>query len=231
MDTTLTPIAPRTDERDRLIGRLAWVGAWSALVIGQLHALSRHATEEGSKDLDEQPLTRLWAEPAAEFFSPLLTWASPDTVYLSYGKLWLPVLVAATACAFVVRRRRKAVGYGRAEAWAWRIALTGYVGACVGIFAEYWTQWGAMNEALLEGVFFVLIPVVLVAMLGSTFLGVVLIRRGLGLAAWLLALSIPGLFVITTVTSLGNVWLPAAFAFGVLGRRIARAHRGDGVHR
>jgi len=31
--------------------------------------------------------------------------------------------------------------------------------------------------------------------------------------------------VISLVTSLGNVWLPMAFAFGILGRRIARAHR------
>ena len=32
------------------------------------------------------------------------------------------------------------------------------------------------------------------------------------------------MFVIPLVTSLGNVVLPIAFAFGILGRRIAREH-------
>ena len=41
------------------------------------------------------------------------------------------------------------------------------------------------------------------------------------LPAWLLALSIPSLVVISMVTSLGNVVLPIMFAFGILGRRLA----------
>jgi hypothetical protein len=60
-------------------------------------------------------------------------------------------------------------------------------------------------------------------MLGSTLLGVALLRRRMrpALPAWLLALSIPSLVVISMVTSLGNVVLPIMFAFGILGRRLA----------
>ena len=45
----------------RVIGRAAWVSAWATLALGQLHALARHATEDGRSDLD-LPLTKVWAE-------------------------------------------------------------------------------------------------------------------------------------------------------------------------
>lgn len=208
-------------EAQRRIGRLAWVMAWVALVVGQLHALARHQTEDGKADLD-LPLTAFWAEPAGDALRPLLDWASPDAVYLTYGKLWLPVFVTFTLCAFVVRRRRQPVGV---EKWAWRVALTGYTLACVAVAAEYWTQWGAMNDGLLEVVFLASVPIMLLTMLGSSFLGIVLLRRGLRLPAWLLALTFPLVLVITAITSLGNVVLPIAFAFGILGRRVALAEQ------
>ena len=204
---------------DREIGRFAWVMAWVGLVIGQVHALARFRTEDGRSDLD-LPLTGVWARPAGDLLSPLLTWADPDVVYLTYGKIWLPVFVAFTLCAFVVRRRRQPAGV---EKWAWRVALTGYVLACLSAFGEFWTQWGAMNEDLLDTVFLFTIPALLLTMLGSTFLGIVLLRRGLRLPAVLLTAAVPGIVVIPEVTSLGCVVLPIAFAFGILGRRVARA--------
>ena len=208
-------------EHQRRIGRAAWVMAWVGLVVGQLHALARVATKDGAGDLDEGYM-QLWAEPASTALAPLLDWSSPAVVYLTYGKVWGPVVGAATLAAFVVHRRRSVAGFRGAERWAWRIALTALVLATIGCFAEYWTQWGSGNEALLVAVFIVLVPALLLTMVGSTLLGIVLIRRGLGLPAWLLALTLPGLFVISEVTSLGSVFLPVAFAFGILGRRIAR---------
>lgn len=205
-------------QNERQIGRFAWFAAWFGLVIGQLHALARHRTEDGKSDL-ELPLTKVWAEPLGDLLSPLLDWGSADAVYLSYGKLWLPVFVAFTLCAFVVRRNRRPVGF---EKWAWRVALTGYVGACVSAFAEFWLMWTEVNETLLNGVFIVLIPFMLLTMIGSTMLGITLLRRGVKLPAWLLVAAVPGFLLITEVTSMGNVVLPVAFAFGVWGRRIAR---------
>lgn len=221
MTTTKTTSLRAAGAHDRTIGRLAWASAWFGLVIGQLHALSRFRTEEGREDL-QLPFTRAWAEPAGDLLSPLLTWADPDVVYTTYGKLWLPVFVAFTAMAMVARRHRAPRGFERG---AWRVVLTAYVAACVCVTAEYWTQWGTEPNALLELVFLVLIPVMLVTMLGTTVLGATLLAKGYRprLAAVLLALALPGAFAITTFTSMGNVVLPIAFAFGIVGRRVAMA--------
>jgi hypothetical protein len=208
------------DNHQQRIGRIAWVMAWAGLVIGQLHALARYRTEDGVSDLD-LPLTGWWAEPAGDFLSPLLTWASADTVYYTYGKLWVLVFVAFTAGAFVAYRRR--VPQGK-ERWVWRVALAGYVGACVSVVAEYWTQWGNGSDALLDAVFVVILPFVALTVLASTVLGIVLlVKRFRPVApALLLAFTLPGALLITEVTSMGNIVLPIAFAFGILGRRVAQ---------
>ncbi len=95
------------DGHERQIGRFAWVMAWVGLVVGQLHALARFRTADGKEDLDDYPLTAAWAEPADDLLSPLLDWADPDMVYVTYGKIWLPVFLAFTLCALVVYRRRR----------------------------------------------------------------------------------------------------------------------------
>ena len=203
----------------RQIGRFAWAMAWFGLVAGQIHAMARHQTADGKEDLDVWA-TRVWSDPGRKLLSPLLDWADPDVVYVTWGKIWLPVFIAFTLCAFVVRRRRQPSGF---EKWAWRIALTGYVGACLSVAAEYWSQWTSVDQGLVDAVFLVSAPFLLVTMVGSTLLGVALLHRRVrpALPAWLLMLAIPSLVVISMVTSLGNVVLPISFAFGILGRRIA----------
>jgi hypothetical protein len=206
-------------EAQRRVGRFAWAMAWFGLVAGQFHAMARHQTADGKSDLDS-PLTSSWSDPARDLFQPLLDWADPDVVYVTWGKVWLPVFLAFTLCAFVVRRRRQPVGF---EKWAWRIALTGYVGACASVAAEYWSQWTSVDQGVVDAVFVMTAPFLLLTMVGSTLLGIALLRRGMrpALPAWLLTLAIPSLIVISEVTSLGNVALPVMFAFGILGRRIA----------
>jgi len=176
-------------ETQRRIGRFAWVMAWVGLVVGQLHALARHNTADGREDL-HSALTRAWSDPARAALRPLLDWGDPDLVYVTYGKVWLPVFLAFTLCAFVVRRRRQPSGF---ERWAWRIALTGYVWACVSVFGDYWTQWTGTPNALLDLSFLVGLPGLLVTLVGSTLLGIALLRNGLRprAAAWLLTLPIP----------------------------------------
>jgi len=206
-------------EAQRRIGRFAWAMAWFGLVAGQFHAMARHQTADGKGDL-QMWTTRVWSDPGRKAFSPLLDWASPDVVYVTWGKVWLPVFLGFTLCAFVVRRRRQPVGF---ERWAWRIALTGYVGATASVAAEYWTQWTSVDQGLVDAVFAATVPFLLVTMVGSTLLGIALLRRRMRptVAGWLLALAIPSLIAISMVTSLGNAVLPIMFAFGILGRRIA----------
>lgn len=204
--------------RDRRIARASWWTAWFGLVIGQLHALARFRTEDGESDLD-LPLTGVWAKPAEDLFSPLLDWASPDAVYTTYGKLWLVVFVGFTAMAFVAYRHRRPTGF---EKWAWRVALCAYVGACVSVVAEYWTQWGSETSDLLDIVFLAMLPFVLLTMLGTTVLGVTLLVKRFRprSAAILLAVTLPAVFLITAVTSMGNIVLPIAFAFALIGREV-----------
>jgi hypothetical protein len=213
--------SPHTQHR---IGRYAWAAAWVGLVGGQLHALARHATADGAGDLT-YPLTRFWAVPAADLLRPLLDWGDPDLVYVTYGKLWLPVLLAATLAAFVVRRHRRPTG---AEAWAWRIALTGYVWACFGVAGDYWTQWTGTPNRLLDLSFVVGLPAIVLTLVGSSVLGITLLRSGFEprASAWLLAATFPFALAVVQVTSMGSVLLPILFAFGIAGRRLpTRDHR------
>jgi hypothetical protein len=209
--------SPKTQQR---LGKFAWVMAWFGLVAGQLHALSRFATADGKADL-QLPLTRAWAEPAARALRPLLTWADPDLVYLTYGKIWLPVFAAFTLCAFVVHQRRRPAGF---EKWAWRLALTANVWATLAVAAADWTQWGATPNAFFDAAFLITVPGLLLTLAGSTVLGIALLRRRMRprTPAWLLVTVIPLALAILQVTSMGSAALPVMFAFGILGRHIAR---------
>ena len=214
-------------QTQRRIGRFAWIMAWVGLIVGQLHALARFATEDGKEDL-ELPFTAAWAEPTADLAQPLLGWANPDIVYITYGKIWFPIFAAITLCAFVVYRRRQPV---RVEKWAWRFAIAAYTLASVGVFLDYWTQWtGNYNGDGIEGTLFTLawlvtVPSLLMFLLSSTVLGVTLLVKRFRPtpAALLLALNIPLAFAILQVTSMGNAALPVMFGFGILGHRITRA--------
>lgn len=218
---------------DREIGRFAWVMAWVGLVVGQLHALARFETADGKEDL-ELPLTAAWAEPAADVLRPLLGWADPDIVYVTYGKIWFPVFAAFTLCAVVVYRRREPRGF---EKWAWRVAIAGYSVACVGVFLDYWTQWtGSYNgdgieAALFTMAFAVTVPGLLLTLLGSTVLGITLLAKRFRpvVPAALLALMIPLAMGIMQVTSMGSAALPVMFAFGLLGHRIGRTSEPTGA--
>ena len=201
------------------VGRYAWWSAWAGLVLGQLHALSRHRTEDGKEDL-ELSATAAWAEPAGDLLSPLLEWGDPDLVYVTYGKIWLPVFLGFFLCAVLARRRRQPRGF---EKWAWRVVLVGYAWAALDVAASYWTQWTGDYNALFDIAFLAGLPGLLITVLGSTVLGVTLLLKGFRprVSAALLAATLPLALVITTVTSMGNVALPIAFAFGILGRRMA----------
>ena len=200
-------------DRHHFITRGAMWGAVASLVITPIHALARYQTDDGKSDLD-LPGVRTWAEPAAERLQPLLDWASADTVYTTWGKLYLPLFVLATACAFLVRRSRPAP-YG-AEKWGWRIALPGYVLATVAVIGEYWTPY--LDE------FFAIagIPGLLVSMIGSIVLGIGLLRRGFRprVTPVLLLAWFPLMIVLSNLIALGAATVPWLFAWALAGRAL-----------
>jgi hypothetical protein len=191
-------------------GRAAFAAACIGTVLAPVHALARFATADGAQDLDSA-VTRAWAEPAARTLRPLLAWAEPDTVYLTYGKVWPPLLAAVTVFAFVVRRDRTPTGV---ERWGWWIALPGYVLATASVLGDYWTPWIDESFAFLG------IPGMLVSLVGSAVLGAALLRRGFRprvtgrlLVTWPITLV-----ALSAVIALGAALLPLLWAWGLAGR-------------
>jgi hypothetical protein len=202
-----------TPERAALLGRAAFWSAAFATVLGPVHALARYATEDGKEDLD-LPGVRAWAEPARDALNPILDWGSPETVYTTYGKLWLPVFLLATLVALVVRGSRgETTG---AEKWGWRLASLGYVIVTVGLVGEYWSPYLDETFAVVG------IPGLLLSVIGSTVLGIGLLRRGYRppATAMLLVAWFPLMIVISDLVALGAACLPFLWAWGLTGRQM-----------
>lgn len=204
-----------TADQQLRITRWAWLTALATLVIGQLHALARHRTEDGKSDL-ELAATSWWAEPAGRALDPLLDWAGPDTVYLTYGKWWVFAIGVMTLAGFMVMRLRAPYG---AEKWGWRLFLVGSALLALGAGTYYWGQWTSYN--VLEDVgLWMDLPGALLSTVGATVLGVALLRRRATprLAAVLLLLAFGWVFAISMLTSLGNTDIPLMFAIAMLAR-------------
>jgi hypothetical protein len=214
-------IMQMSEATSRTVGRIAWYAAWVGTVLAPIHALARFATEDGKEDL-ESGAVRAWAEPAAKVLQPLLDWSDPQTVYVTYGKLWVFIIGVATVAAFAVRQHRGAVR--GAEKWGWRIALPAAVLATVSTLGDYWTPW--LDASFL----FLGIPAVLLSLVGNTTLGIGLLRRGYRPRAtsWLLALFLPLFMVLTSLIAMGAAIMPMVWAWGISGRALSRADRLDG---
>jgi hypothetical protein len=200
--------------------RLAWYGGWLSILVGIMHSQARFATDAGREDVTA--LTRAWADPARSVLEPLLTFADADRVYVIYGMLWGPLFLVALGCAIVVRRRRCLTGMGGGERWAWRVYLTGISLFTLGGFGAYYGAW--INPAMVDRAFVALvIPGVLITLIGGTWLGIVLLRRGFRprVTAVILALVLPIVLGVSSLMSLGSAFIPMLIAWGFAGRAIA----------
>jgi len=115
----------------RRCGLAAVVLAIASVPLAPLNALARMQTASGCSDLENE-LAAWWAEPAMRNLAPwLFDFADPDTVYLTYGKLYLLAALAVLACALAARSRRPAQ-VGWVERWGWRLTIGGFALLCVG---------------------------------------------------------------------------------------------------
>lgn len=196
----------------RWISITAWAMAVVATVGGQLHAVARALAHPD--DWAEGPLARAWGEPTSEALRPLFDWSDPQTVYITYGKLWTPVCVAFTLAAVLVYRRRRPRGVERR---LWQVTLVGYVLMTVSVIGDYFTpQW--MDVMFAVG----LLAMLVIGISGIVF-GIVLLRNGFR-PRWtaLLVMSfLPGVFVITEVTSLGSALLPLVWGWAIAAHHVA----------
>jgi energy-converting hydrogenase Eha subunit A len=213
------------DRATRLVGLYAVLAAVGALIVSPLLALSYFATESGASELESGTVSA-WADPARDVADGLLTWASSDRVYGAYFFLFWVFMPAVFLCASAVRARRP--DEGRLERWGWRAALAGYGLSAVGaIVAIAIFVSGSAESALIDVVFLaVMIPALALDVIGSTVLGVALIRTRYEprLTAWLLTLAFPSLLVIPSL--LGNLSLGLLIVFAawaVSGWRLWRA--------
>ena len=103
------------------------------------------------------------------------------------------------------------------ELWGWRLMLVGYALLALGAGTYYWGQWTSYN--VLEDIgLWMDLPGALLARWAPPSSASRCCARGASrrLAAVLLLLSIPALFAISMVTSLGNTDLPVMFAVAML---------------
>lgn len=190
----------------RLISVAAWIMAAVGTVVGQLHALARAQSHPG--DFVESPLARAWGEPAIQLLRPLLDWSDPWTVYVTYGKIWVPVCVAFTAAAYLVFHRRGPTGVERR---LWQVALIGYVAMTVSVCGDYFTPWW-MDQMFILG-----IGAMLIIGCGGIPLGIFMLRNGFRprITPILLMIFIPFMFAITELTSLGSALLPLMWGWAI----------------
>ena len=215
-----------SDRRTRLAGLWAVVAAGVAVVVSPLLALSYFGTGDGAEELKIGTVAA-WAVPARDLVSGLLTWASPDRVYGTYWLVFWVLFAAVFLCARSVHARRPP-DVSTLERWGWRLALVGYgLGAVGSVTASIVIVEGSAENAWIDAVFLaVMVPALAIDVIGSTVLGIALLRsryqpRATG---WLLVLVLPSIAVVPEV--LGNLslgLLPVYAAWAVTGWRLWRS--------
>lgn len=214
------------ERRTRLIGLYAVLAACIATAAAPLLALSYFATSGGVEQLDNETVSA-WAVPGRDLVGGLVTWASPNRVYATYWLAFWALFVVVFLCARAVHARRPS-DVGRLERWGWRLALVGYaMGAAGSLAAVAALIDGSPENIVVDVAFFgLMLPAILFDAVGSTVLGIALLRNGYRprVTAWLLVLALPSIVVISTVAgnfSLGSLAVPAAWA--TTGWRLWRA--------
>lgn len=200
----------------RLVGMYAVIAAAASVILAPLLALSYFATSDGGEEL-EVPTVSAWAEPGRDLAGGLVTFASADRVYSTYLQVFALLFPAVFLCAWALRAQRPpSTGPGR---WGWRLALLGYLlfGAGLIVIAILLVAAAPSNTMVNIAFLALMFPGLLLGLIGSTVVGIGLVRTGYRprLTAWLLALSfllwIVGSFVLGH-NSLGMVPLFVAWA-------------------
>jgi hypothetical protein len=199
--------------RKRFVDLYPTVAAAIAVVAAPLLALSYFAIPDGAGELKTGTVSA-WADPARNAAGRLLTFASHDRVYATYTQLFALLFPAVLLVAWLSWRQRRAAAT-RAERWTWRVVLTGYLLIGVGLVAVSFVLIAASpSSAATNDVFLPFIaPGILLATIGSSVLGIMLLRDGFRprVASWLLALGFPLWIVGSDVVGHNGVGLVPLF--------------------
>jgi len=198
----------------RWTGLAAMVGGALGLVFAPLYSLAYFATADGAADANSA-WVRAWADPARDLLDPLLTFASPDVVRVTYFKLFLFIVVGMLAGA-VGLHASQARHSGRLERWGFRATFVGLLLLTVGAFSGYWPP--------LLGFSFVafILPGLLLLVVGSPLFGLGTWRAGVAprIGAGLLIVGGPAVLLISEVATLGGGLVLMYLAWVVLGHSL-----------
>jgi hypothetical protein len=175
----------------RWSGLAAMFGGIIGIIYFPFHALSWFATD-GAEAL-EKSWVAAWVGAVKPILEPVLTFASPDTVYLTYGKLVLLVVLGFLAGTLGLHTRQAGRG-GRLEKWGFRVTLVGTVLLILGALVIYWVGYVDFGFIAFA------VPGFLTLMFGSTLFGIGTLRAKVAprLGAWLLTFGgFPGIIVMS----------------------------------
>ncbi len=215
-------------------GLAALVGGILGISLSPFYALAYFATEDGAESL-EAPWVAAWAGAVRPILEPFLTFAPPETVYLTYGKL-LSFVFLGWLAGLLALHVRQAASAGRLEKWGFRVALAAALLGTLGSIGVYWVGtfwWGAVDFSFLA----FMVPALLLFNVGFPLFGAGTLRAKVAprLGAWLLTVGgFPGIFLLTFLTGqitpglllLNLAWVTLGYALfseaGASARRPAR---------
>jgi hypothetical protein len=175
-------------------GLAAMLGGIVGILYAPFYALAYFATEDGAESL-QAPWVAAWAGVARPALEPLLTFASPEVVSLTYGKCF-SLMVLGWMAGLLAVHARQATRSGRLERWAFRVAFTGTVLGTLGGIGAYWI--GAVDISFLA----FLVPALLLFGIGFPLFGIATLRAEVAprAGAWLLVVGgLPGMVLLTIV--------------------------------
>lgn len=194
------------------------VGAVLGIVSSPFYAVAYFATEDGAESL-EAPWVAAWSGAFRTLFEPLLTFATPEDVYLTYGKAFVFMFLGWLAGTLALHALQASYA-GRLEKWGFRVAITAAVLGTIASIGAYWigsVWWGAVNISF----FAFMVPSLLLSTVGFALFGIGTLRAHVAprLGAWLLTVgAFPGIILMSVV--LGNLGIGLVLinlAWAVLG--------------
>jgi hypothetical protein len=188
-----------SERTTRLVGLYAFIAGIAAIVVSPLLAMSYFGIDDGAGELDSATVSA-WADPGRDLAGGLLTFASANRVYATYIQAFSILMPALFLCAWAVRAR---------------------------VTVSLLLIAASPNGNVVNAPFIALIiPGILVSTIGSTLLGIALIRSRYTprLTPWLLAFAFPLWICDSIVIGHNSVGLtPMLVAWGVSGWRLFRS--------
>jgi hypothetical protein len=210
----LNRIIHPSPDQVRWTGLAAMVGGALGLVFAPLYSLAYFATDDGAADANST-WVRAWADPARDLLDPLLTFASPDVVRVTYFKLFLFIVLGMLA-GLVGLHARQAQHGGRLERWGYRASVVGLLLLTIGAFSGYWPP--------LLGFSFVafIVPGLLLLVVGSPLFGLGTWQAGVAprIGAFLLIVGGPAVLLLSEVATLGGGLVLVYLAWVILGHSL-----------